>query len=257
MIKQCEVCGKEFKTCAAVIKNGGGKYCSRKCYNISKKRGMNRTCKICGKTFYVMHSRIKKGYGRFCSIQCNAIYQTGKPKISHVPPIINTCNFCGNEYKAQRHTQKFCSRDCYAKHLSLNIRCENHPLWRGGYNEYYKKRSSCPKIVLSLRMSNAIRHSLKGTKKYRSWVDLVDYNKDQLYKHLLKTMPDGYSWDDFLTGELHIDHIIPISVFNYSLPEHIDFKRCWALENLQLLPAKENMSKKDKLYKPFQASLRI
>ncbi|GAI61384.1 unnamed protein product, partial [marine sediment metagenome] len=38
---------------------------------------------------------------------------------------------------------------------------------------------------------------------------------------------------------------------------HIDFKRCWALENLRLLPAKENMVKHNKLDRPFQPALRI
>jgi 5-methylcytosine-specific restriction endonuclease McrA len=96
-----------------------------------------------------------------------------------------------------------------------------------------------------------------GNKKYRSWIDLVDYDKKQLYIHLTKTLPDGYTWSDFLAGKLHIDHIIPISAFNFSKPEHIDFKRCWALSNLRLIPAKENLIKSNKIYKPFQTSLRI
>jgi len=34
-------------------------------------------------------------------------------------------------------------------------------------------------------------------------------------------------------------------------------KRCWALSNLRLLPAKENMIKHNKLDRPFQPALRI
>ncbi|MBA7551803.1 hypothetical protein ES705_44352 [subsurface metagenome] len=70
-------------------------------------------------------------------------------------------------------------------------------------------------------------------------------------------MPAGYTWQDFLSGELHIDHIIPISAFNFTKPEHTDFKRAWALENLRLLPAKENMIKHDRLDRPFQPALKI
>ena len=65
------------------------------------------------------------------------------------------------------------------------------------------------------------------------------------------------NWQDFMEGKLHIDHIIPISAFNFTKPEHINFKRCWGLSNLRLLPAKENRIKKDKIIKPFQLALQI
>ena len=91
----------------------------------------------------------------------------------------------------------------------------------------------------------------------RNWENLVDYTLDNLIKHLKKTMPEGYTWDDYLNGKLHIDHKIPISVFNFDKPEHIDFKRCWGLKNLRLLSAKENLIKGAKLSRPFQPALQI
>src|SRR5574343_84804 len=36
MIKKCLICTKEFETFACKIAQGRGKYCSRKCYEISK-----------------------------------------------------------------------------------------------------------------------------------------------------------------------------------------------------------------------------
>jgi len=53
----------------------------------------------------------------------------------------------------------------------------------------------------------------------------------------------------------HIDHKTPIAAFNFEKPEDEDFKKCWALENLQPLWAKENMKKHKKLVKPVQQSL--
>jgi hypothetical protein len=47
----------------------------------------------------------------------------------------------------------------------------------------------------------------------------------------------------------------PITAFNFNTPEDIDFKRCWALSNLQPLWARDNLSKQNKLIKPFQPSL--
>ena len=113
------------------------------------------------------------------------------------------------------------------------------------------------KYNLNRRMKTAIGMSLKGNKAGRHWEDLVGYTLINLIKRLKKTMPKGYTWQDFLEGKLHIDHIIPKNVFNFTKSEHIDFKRCWALNNLQLLPAKENLIKNDKLARPFQPALNM
>lgn len=113
------------------------------------------------------------------------------------------------------------------------------------------------KYNLNKRMSNKIRLSLCGSKMGRHWETLVGYTLDDLTKHLKSTIPQGYRWEDIFGGRLHIDHIIPKSVFNFTKPEHIDFKRCWTLSNLQLLPAEENCSKSNKLTKSFQPTLAI
>ena len=97
----------------------------------------------------------------------------------------------------------------------------------------------------------------RNAKSGKHWEDIVGYTVEDLEKRLRKTMPKEYTWKDFKNGELHIDHIIPISAFNYTKSEHIDFKRCWALKNLRLLPAKENLIKHNKLIKSFQPSLKI
>jgi len=110
---------------------------------------------------------------------------------------------------------------------------------------------------LNHRIKVVMSRSLKGNKAGRRWEDLVGYTLDDLIKRLKKTMPEGYTWQDYLEGKLHIDHIIPKSVFNYTKPEHPDFKRCWALKNLQLLPARENIIKSNHLEKPFQPALAI
>jgi len=44
----------------------------------------------------------------------------------------------------------------------------------------------------------------------------------------------------------HVDHIKPQSLFNFESPEDVEFKQCWALENLQPMSAKENRKKSNK-----------
>ena len=120
---------------------------------------------------------------------------------------------------------------------------------------YYENHKTDLKFNLNGRMRTAIGATLKGNKNCRKWENLVGYSVDKLMEHLKKTMPKGYSWGDYLKGKLHIDHIIPISAHNFTKTEHTDFKRCWALKNLRLLPAKENRIKFNHLGRPFQPAL--
>ena len=99
--------------------------------------------------------------------------------------------------------------------------------------------------------------ALKGNKNGRHWENLVPYTLDQLLKRLRRTLPKGYTWQDYLDGKLHIDHKIPVSVFNFEKPEDEDFQRCFALKNLQLLPALENIKKSNNLDKHFQPSFKF
>lgn len=119
------------------------------------------------------------------------------------------------------------------------------------------KRKTDLKFNLNHKISREIYKALRWNKAGRHWEILVGYTLNHLIKRLNKTLPDGYAWQDFLEGKLHIDHILPIAVHNFDKSEHIDFKRCWALSNLQLLTAKANLMKHTKLTKPFQLALKI
>lgn len=120
---------------------------------------------------------------------------------------------------------------------------------------YDKKLSSTLKGRLQGNMRTAVRRYLQQGKKNERTFDLLGYTPIQMIKHLAKTMPEDCSWADYMSGKLHVDHIIPISAFNFEKPEDEDFKKCWALKNLQLLPASANARKNNKLDKPFQPSL--
>ena len=109
--------------------------------------------------------------------------------------------------------------------------------------------------------SGAIRKALKRNhidKAGRPSDMLAGYSIDAIEKRLKSTLPTGYDWErDFVKGKgvLHIDHIIPVSLFNFKTIDDPGFKQCFALKNLQLLPAIENIQKGAKLEKHFQPSL--
>lgn len=123
---------------------------------------------------------------------------------------------------------------------------------------YHLKRKMDPAYRLHSKIRGEIHRYLKrnGTDKAgRQWEMLVGYTKDQLIQRLKATVPEGFTWQDYLDGKLHLDHIVPVTAFNVTSPDDIDFRRCWDLSNLQLLPVSDNCSKGAKLEKPFQPSL--
>jgi len=159
----------------------------------------------------------------------------------------------------KRKEQAYRERNRIKINLRSKIWRKNNPEKVRKYNNKWSKnrRKTNLKYNLNKRMSRSISLSLRNNKNGKHWEDLVEYTSNDLIKRLKKTMPEGYNWSDYMQGKLHIDHIIPISAFNFDCSENPDFKNCWALSNLQLLPAKENLIKSNKLNKPFQPALKI
>jgi hypothetical protein len=126
--------------------------------------------------------------------------------------------------------------------------------WIKNNPEKMKEIENRPLYKLTHKVANAVRYSLKRNKNGLHWEDLVGYALPDLMNRLESTLPKGYSWQDYLDGktDLHIDHIIPITAFNISSPEDSDFKKCWDLKNLRLLPAYMNLIKSNKIDARFQ-----
>ena len=105
----------------------------------------------------------------------------------------------------------------------------------------YRKSKKTSMERLNHNISCTIQAVLKGAKNRRHWETLVDYKLEDLKQHLEKQFKTGMAWDNY--GKWHVDHIRPISSFNFTSAEDKEFKGCWALSNLQPLWASENCSK--------------
>lgn len=106
---------------------------------------------------------------------------------------------------------------------------------------FYKHR-------INMNFSRRMRKALNGLKDGMSWEMLVGYNLTELKQHLEGLFTSGMTWENY--GEWHIDHIKPVSSFNFDTINN-EFNKCWSLDNLQPLWAKDNLSKSDK-YAPIE-----
>jgi 5-methylcytosine-specific restriction endonuclease McrA len=111
---------------------------------------------------------------------------------------------------------------------------------------YQKEARRVPQVRISLSVSRRIWEVLRGVegKQSRRWESLVGYTKEELMAHLERQFLRGMSWDNY--GEWHVDHIVPLSSFNFASAADPEFKRAWALSNLRPLWASENIRKNAK-----------
>lgn len=113
-------------------------------------------------------------------------------------------------------------------------------------NDYYHKHKNEPAYKIRKNMRNLLYCMVRSGKDGRNWNTIVGYSTKELMDHLEKKFDDKMSWENY-GSYWHIDHIIPVSFFKNQSIESEEFKRCWSLDNLQPLEAKENIRKSNKM----------
>ena len=185
----CETCGTEFYVYPCIIKEGKGRFCSRKCFCNLRITKVKRICKQCGKVFKTHPSKIKQGGGKFCSRECHAKWQSrnliGKDSPRWKPKIKRICHQCGKEfeiYPNQIERGKFCSEKCYGKWRSQHFRNENSPNWQGGisFEPYCQKFNNKFKEYIRDKFGRVCFLCQKGEEENgrKLSVHHVNYNKD-------------------------------------------------------------------------------
>lgn len=131
---------------------------------------------------------------------------------------------------------------------------KNPGVARAAKAKYRDNQRSTPKGRLSSNVSRSIHRGLKrGGKNGARTFEILGYTVEELMIRLERQFTEGMTWENY--GSWHIDHIVPLSAFNYETVDDIDFARAWSLGNLQPLWAADNLSKNDRIDKPFQPSL--
>lgn len=93
-------------------------------------------------------------------------------------------------------------------------------------------------------MGDLIRAALNRGGSAPKFEDFAGYTAQQLRSHLEAQFTKGMDWERFRLGEIHIDHIVPLSSFDLANPDEL--RRAWAMTNLRPLWAKDNLNKSNK-----------
>ena len=189
---------------------------------------IRRICKQCGRSFRTYRSEIRRGGGIFCSRNCYFTWNTAENNGNwHGGGVKFICQNCGETFrlaKNELNRQKgyFCSSKCHFE---------------------FKFKNKMPHVQdrSNRNMRRAVTKFIHEKKAGRKWPSLVGYGFDELAHHLERDFRDGMSWENY--GKWHTDHIISISKFTFSSFKDEEFKKAWALNNLQPLWADENYKK--------------
>lgn len=107
--------------------------------------------------------------------------------------------------------------------------------------ENQKQHNRRPKYKLSRNIRTGISKSFR-TGKSGLWESRVGYTLAELREYLQSQFQPNMSWANY--GKWHIDHIKPVSSFDFNSYEQEAFKSCWSLSNLRPLWAKDNWMRK-------------
>lgn len=113
------------------------------------------------------------------------------------------------------------------------------------------RRKTDPQFKLVVDCRNRMNAVLKLRSVSKdSW---FGYSGDDLYETIGRKFGPGMSWEAYLRGEIHIDHVVPCAHFDLTKPGEI--RKCFSLANLQPLWAKDNLRKNCRL--PVQTEMAL
>jgi hypothetical protein len=77
-------------------------------------------------------------------------------------------------------------------------------------------------------------------------IGYLEFTFKQFVDRFESLFQPGMTWDNYGYNGWHIDHIVPVSCFDYNSVECNEYKNCWKLSNLQPLWKLDNIKKSNK-----------
>jgi len=248
---KCLICNKEFYRIPSKINKSGKVFCSRACSDLGRIKERVRPEDV-----------VSKKCSKCGTVKAASEFYESKLSVNGLISRCKACDAALHRQWQEENQDKARANHCSYRSLNREKTNESQRIWRTKNLEKARiiqvragrKMRSTPKGTIRDRMSANINHSLgHGVKAGRKWESLVGYTASELKAHIEKLFKPGMTWENRKLW--HLDHIVPVSAFNFKTPEDSDFKKCWNLKNFRPLWALENLKKSDKFACPFQPSL--
>jgi hypothetical protein len=111
--------------------------------------------------------------------------------------------------------------------------------------EYKKRlRETNEEYAMACRLRERVRTAIKNAAKSSKTKILVGCSMEFLRGYLEARFTEGMTWELFLAGKIHIDHIRPCASFDLTDP--VQQRICFNYRNLQPLWAVDNLRKNDR-----------
>ncbi len=218
----CFWCGEDIKDADKTFQVTCSLKCQKRWYSLQKPRQEERySCKRCG-VARQPHGSHKTGLCRKCMFEVALLNR--RPDLEN----IGKCLDCGTEISRSSYRCKKC-----------------------GSFEKWRLKARKPEVLLRRKIRRAVSGRLRSamnkylaTKKNVTVVYL-GCSIEELIVHLEDKFVPGMTWENHGLFGWHIDHIRPISSFDFSDEEQI--KTAFHFTNLQPLWAFDNIKKSNKI----------
>lgn len=155
-------------------------------------------------------------------------------------------NYKKNPEKIKKSNRKYCKKNSEKVKKARQLHYQkNKDSIVIKFVEYRRKKiKTDPIYKIKQNMKTLFSNSLKRQfiKKTQNTFEYTGISYQNYMNHFKKDP----LWSDYCSGGgIHIDHIIPVSVYDFNNPK--DIKKCWQFGNLRLLSAKENIIKSNKI----------
>lgn len=271
LIKCCKICNLQKKINEfGIVKNKSGKsyylnYCLVCNKDKLRKYRANNKLKIAeiNKLYYERIknlSEYKENRIRYCEINRNRKREYDKVyRLENKQKYQKYCKDNKEKIAAKRHEYYLRTLEQKSKYNKRYLASNRDKIYRK--NTKYAKNRLRRDINFKLRctLSKIIRlHLTKNgySKDGKSILKYLPYTIQELKRHLESKFEPWMNWsnygsynikiwndNDCSTWRWNIDHIIPQSKLPYTSIEDENFKRCWELDNLRPLSAKQNLLK--------------
>jgi hypothetical protein len=113
---------------------------------------------------------------------------------------------------------------------------------RAAYRRRRRQKDSRRRLRSSITCLVRLALKKQGATKGGKTFAHLDYTPRELYEHLEAQFDKNMTWENY-GSYWHLDHIIPQAALPYNSLKHPNFKKAWALDNLQPLEKSENIQK--------------